>query len=216
MPFRWARANPLGAFKLLRSHRELFGLASTNFLVSLAHAVLPAMGVLYMLYRYGWNERTVGLVMAGVGICMIVVQGGLVGPAVKQLGERKALIVGLVFGVAGFFVYGGAPTGLIFLMGVPLMALWGIAGPAALGIMSRRVGADEQGQLQGANASIQGIANLIGPALFTLSFSLAIRPDLGLQLPGMPFWIAALLMIGAIVIAWKVTRPDAATPEASS
>jgi DHA1 family tetracycline resistance protein-like MFS transporter len=91
-------------------------------------------------------------------------------------------------------------------MGVPLMALWGIAGPAALGIMSRRVGADEQGQLQGANASIQGIANLIGPALFTLSFSLAIRPDLGLQLPGTPFWLAALLMIGAIGIAWKVTR----------
>jgi DHA1 family tetracycline resistance protein-like MFS transporter len=206
MAFAWTRANPLGALKLLRSHRELFGLASVNFLGNLAHAVLPSMGVLYMLYRYGWDERTVGLVMAGVGLCAIVVQGGLIGPAVKQFGERKALIIGLLFGAIGFFVYGGAPTGLLFLSGVPLMALWGIANPAAMGIMSRRVGADEQGQLQGANASIQGIANLIGPGLFTLSFALAIRPELGVQFPGTPFVIAALLLLAAMAIGWRVTR----------
>ena len=86
------------------------------------------------------------------------------------------------------------------------MALWGIANPAAMGIMSRRVGADEQGQLQGANASIQGIANLIGPGLFTLSFALAIRPELGLQAPGTPFVIAALLLLASMAIAWRVTR----------
>jgi DHA1 family tetracycline resistance protein-like MFS transporter len=206
MPFAWRRANPLGALKLLRSHQELFGLASVNFLGNLAHAVLPSMGVLYMLYRYGWDERTVGLVMAGVGLCAIVVQGGLIGPAVKQFGERKALLIGLLFGAGGFLVYGSAPTGLLFLAGVPLMALWGIANPAAMGIMSRRVGADEQGQLQGANASIQGIANLIGPGLFTLSFALAIRPELGLQAPGTPFVIAALLLLAAMAIAWRVTR----------
>ena len=206
MPFAWTRANPLGALKLLRSHRELFGLASVNFLGNLAHAVLPSMGVLYMLYRYGWDERTVGLVMAGVGLCAIVVQGGLIGPAVKLLGERKALLVGLLFGAVGFVVYGAAPTGLLFLTGVPLMALWGIANPAAMGIMSRRAGAGEQGQLQGANASIQGIANLIGPGLFTLSFALAIRPELGLQFPGTPFVIAALMLLAAMAIAWRVTR----------
>ena len=207
MPFAWRRSNPLGSLKLLRSHRELYGLASVNFLGSLAHAVLPSMGVLYMLYRYGWGERTVGLVMAGVGLCAIVVQGGLIGPAVKQFGERKALAAGLLFGAAGFFVYGAAATGLIFLLGVPLMALWGFASPAALGLMSRRVGADEQGQLQGANASIQGIANLIGPGLFTLAFSLAIRPDLGLHLPGAPFLLAGLMLLAAMVLGWRVTRP---------
>ena len=60
--------------------------------------------------------------------------------------------------------------------------------------MSRHVGADEQGQLQGANASIQGIANLFGPGLFSLSFAFAIRPELGIQLPGAPFLLAALLL----------------------
>lgn len=206
MAFAWRRANPLGALRLLRSHRELFGLASINFLDALAHAVLPSMGVLYMLYRYGWDERTVGLVMAGIGLCSIVVQGGLIGPVVKRFGERKALIAGLLFGTAGFFVYGIAPTGMIFLIGVPLMALWGFANASSLGLMSRRVGADEQGQLQGANQSLQGIANMIGPGLFTLSFAFAIRPELGLQLPGTPFLLAALLVLAAMAIAWRVTR----------
>jgi MFS transporter, DHA1 family, tetracycline resistance protein len=207
MAFSWRRANPVGSLKLLRSHRELYGLASVNFLDSLAHAVLPSMAVLYMLYRYGWDERAVGFVMAGVGVCAMVVQGGLIGPVVKRFGERKALLVGLVFGAAGFFVYGIAATGLIFLIGVPLMALWGFANASALGLMSRRVGADEQGQLQGANQSLQGIANMIGPGLFTYSFALAIRPESGVHLPGTPFVLAALLVLAALAIAWRVTRP---------
>jgi MFS transporter, DHA1 family, tetracycline resistance protein len=207
MAFSWRRANPVGSLKLLRSHRELYGLASVNFLDSLAHAVLPSMAVLYMLYRYGWDERAVGFVMAGVGVCAMVVQGGLIGPVVERFGERKALLVGLLFGTAGFFVYGIAPTGLIFLIGVPLMALWGFANASALGLMSRRVGADEQGQLQGANQSLQGIANMIGPGLFTYSFALAIRPESGVHLPGTPFVLAALLVLAALAIAWRVTRP---------
>jgi DHA1 family tetracycline resistance protein-like MFS transporter len=206
MPFAWKRANPLGALKLLRSHREVFGLAAVNFLDAVAHAVLPSMGVLYMLYRYGWDERAVGFVLAGVGVCSMIVQGGLIGPAVKHFGERNALLAGLAFGTAGFLLYGVAQTGLVFLSGVPLTALWGFANAASLGLMSRHVGADEQGQLQGANQSLQGIANMIGPGLFAFSFATAVRPELAIQLPGTPFVIAALLVLAALVIGWRVTK----------
>jgi MFS transporter, DHA1 family, tetracycline resistance protein len=206
MAFAWKRANPLGSLKLLRSHRELFGLATVNFLDAVAHAVLPSMGVLYMLYRYGWDERAVGFVLAGVGVCSMIVQGGLIGPVVKRFGERNTLIAGLAFGVAGFFVYGVAQSGIVFLLGVPLTALWGFANSAALGLMSRHVGADEQGQLQGANQSLQGIANMIGPGLFAFSFAIAIKPEHGFQLPGTPFVIAALLVLIALVVGWRATR----------
>ena len=102
----------------------------------------------------------------------MIVQGGLIGPAVKHFGESRAMIVGLVFGVAGFAAFGLAATGLWFLAGIPLLALWGIASAATLALMSRHVGASEQGQLQGANASLMGIASLIGPGIFTQSFAL--------------------------------------------
>jgi MFS transporter, DHA1 family, tetracycline resistance protein len=206
MAFSWRRANPLGALKLLSAHHELFGLATVEFLGLLAHAVLPSIAVLYMLYRYGFDERTVGFVLAAVGVCAMLVQGALIGPAIKRFGERIALIIGLAFGAAGFAVYGIASTGAVFIIGVPLMALWGFANPSALALMSRHAGADEQGQLQGANASIQGIANLLGPGLFTLVFSFAVRPDLGVQLPGAPFGLAAALLVVAMAIAWRVTR----------
>jgi len=206
MAFSWRRANPLGALKLLSAHHELLGLATVEFLGLLAHAVLPSVTVLYMLYRYGFDERAVGFIMAGVGVCAMVVQGVLIGPVTRRFGERVALLIGLAFGAAGFAIYGIAWTGALFIIGVPLMALWGFANPAAMALMSRHVGADEQGQLQGANASIQGIANMLGPGLFTLVFAWAIRPDRAVPLPGAPFALAAALLVAAMAIAWRVTR----------
>jgi len=205
-PFRWRRANPFGAFVLLRSHAELFGLAFVNFLGNLAHAVLPSIGVLYMLYRYGWDERIVGLTLASVGVMSIVVQGGVVGKVTKWIGERAALVVGFAFGVLGFLVLGLARTGVEFWAGIPLMALWGLEGPACLALMSRLVGQDEQGQLQGANGGITGIANLLGPGLFSLTFAFAIGPAKDWHLPGMPFLIAMGLLAVAGLIGWRVTR----------
>jgi DHA1 family tetracycline resistance protein-like MFS transporter len=203
MAFAWRRANPLGSLTLLRSHGELTGLATVGFLSNFAHASLPSVMVLYMMYRYGWDERTVGFVMAAVGICSIVVQGALIGPAVTQLGERTTLIVGLAFGAAGFFTYGIAATGPVFLIGLLLMALWGLASPALQGLMSHRVGDSEQGQLQGANGSLQGIANLIGPIVFAEVFAYAISAG---HLPGVPFILAALMLLAAAMVGWLTTR----------
>lgn len=206
MPFEWRRANPVGSLQLLRSHPELSGLAVAEFLAALAHVVLPSVWVLYAGYRYGWDERAIGLSLAVVGICAIVVQAGLVGPVVKALGERRALVFGLAGGIAGVMVMGLAQTGLAFSLGIPLLALWGIASPAINGLMSRHVGPSEQGQLQGANSSIQGIANLAGPFIFTLTFAWSIGGGRDAHVPGAAFILAAAMLVGAGAIAWHATR----------
>jgi MFS transporter, DHA1 family, tetracycline resistance protein len=204
--FSWRIANPLGSLKLLRSQSRLLGLASVNFLGGLAHASLPSVGVLYMMFRYRWDERTVGFTMAGIGLCAMIVQGGLIRPTVKRFGERTTLVIGLGFGLAGFATWGLAPTGLIFWLGIPLLALWGFASAASLGLMSHLVGPSEQGQLQGANSSLTGIANLLGPILFTQIFALFIGERTDWHLPGAPFLLAALLLFFAAVLAWRTTR----------
>jgi len=205
--FTWRRANPVGSLVLLRSHPELLGLSFSSFLAALAHASLPSIGVLYMMYRYGWDERIVGFTMAGVGLSAMIVQGGLIGPVVKHFGERGALIVGLLVGVAGFAVWALAPNGVIFWLGIPLLSLWGIASAASLGLMSRRVGSSEQGELQGANASLMGIANLFGPGLFTQIFALFIGSG-AWHLPGAPYLLAALLLAAAAAVAAYATGGD--------
>jgi DHA1 family tetracycline resistance protein-like MFS transporter len=113
------------------------------------------------------------------------------------------LILGLVAGAIGFAIYGLAPTGPIFWIGLPIMALWGFASPAAQGLMTRRVSASEQGQLQGAIGSIMGITGIIGPTLFGRTFAVSIDPVYRLNLPGMAFVLAALLLAAAAVIAWR-------------
>jgi DHA1 family tetracycline resistance protein-like MFS transporter len=170
--------------------------------------VLPSISVLYLMYRYGFSESIVGLTLAGVGIASVVVQSAVVGPLTRRVGERAALMIGLSFGVAGFLTFALATTGLVFWAAIPLMALWGLEGPACMALMSRRVGASEQGLLQGANASVTGIANLFGPSLFTLTFAYAIGPGRNLNLPGAPFLIATVLLVAATVLAWWVTRKE--------
>jgi DHA1 family tetracycline resistance protein-like MFS transporter len=175
------------------------------FLNNLAHAALPATFVLYAGYRYGWDARTVGFTLAAIGICSIVVQGTLVAPLVRRFGERRILIAGLMLGAVGFALYGIAPTGALFVAAVPVVALWGLASPAAQALMSRRIGPSEQGQLQGANGSVMGIATMIGPAMFAATFAWFIGEGASVHLPGAAYLLAAALLLMGAVLAARVT-----------
>ena len=192
MAFAWKRANPVGSLNLLRSHRQLLGLATIDFIVNVAHQVLPSVFVLYAAYRYGWDETTVGLTLAFVGVCTALVQGLLVGPAVtlarraaradRRLAVRLPRHGDLCPGAQRSVVLAGrAGDGAV-----------GRGRPYAQDMMSRRVSPSEQGQLQGANSSSRSIAGLIGPAIFTATFAWLIH-----WLPGAPFLLAALLLVAA-------------------
>ncbi len=211
MAFSWVRANPVGSLRLLSRHPELLGLAGVAFLYHLAHNVLPSVTVLYTSYRYGWDTATMGLTMAAVGLASGTVQGGLIQPAIRWMGERRTLLVGMLCGAVGFTMYGAATVSLWFWAAIPVMALWGLGGAASQGMMSRLVGHSEQGQLQGANASIIAFAGLLGPGLFTLTFARSIAPGPGWHLPGAPFFLASAMLVAAAALAWRVTRPARAS-----
>ena len=205
-PFSWTRANPLGVLLALGRNRALRGLLSVNFLHQLAHNSLPSVFVLYTGYRYGWDERTVGLTLAMVGICGVIVQGGLVRVIVARIGERRALLTGLVCGFLGFTSYGLAKTGWQLWCAAPVFALMGLYGPSAQGLMTRLVNPEEQGQLQGANSSLMGVTGLFGPSIFTMTFAYFLVPHGALALPGAPFLLAGLMLLVALPVAWFVTR----------
>jgi DHA1 family tetracycline resistance protein-like MFS transporter len=209
-PFVWSKANPLGSLSLLRSHPRLLGLSLVAFLYNVAHDSLPSVFVLYSDFRYQWGERMVGFCLALVGIASTIVSALLVGPLVKRLGERRALLIGLAFGVLGFFEYGWAPTGSWFLAGIPLIAIWGLAGPAFQALMSQRVESTAQGRLQGALGSMSGITGMIGPPLFTQIFAFGISSK-ALHAPGAPFWASALLLCASFLVAYWVARPERAS-----
>ncbi|MGA8902243.1 TCR/Tet family MFS transporter [Bradyrhizobium sp.] len=199
--FRWKSANPIGALNLLRSKRILAGLSLVNFFTQLAHAVLPSTFVLYATYRYGWDSKTVGITLAMVGVCAMLVQGAGIGPIIRLFGERLALLLGLVCGAAGFLIFAVAPTGPLSWLGIPVMSLWGVSGAAIQSLMTKEVAADQQGQLQGASSSVQSVSQLLGPFLFTLTFAYFIGAQAPMQLPGAPFFLASALVLLAVAVA---------------
>jgi DHA1 family tetracycline resistance protein-like MFS transporter len=208
--FNWQRANPIGSLTLLRSNFELFGPAVVMFISYIAHEALPTTFVLYAMYRYHWNARMIGLAIATVGVCSALVGAGMVQPLVAKFGERRSMLTGLWFNVAGFIAYALAPTGLIFWSAIPFGALDGLSGPPMQGLMTRHVTPTEQGELQGALGSIRGVAFMIGPLLFSALLASFIGPYRRWHLPGAPYLFAAALMTIATIVAWRITTTQPA------
>ncbi len=204
--FSWKKANPLGALKLLRSHPQLLGLSVTYGLYFLAHAVFPAIFVLYAGYRYGWNERDVGFALAAVGVCSALVQGGLVRKVVPKFGERRAMLFGLACAGLAYFLIGSAQTGFVVMIGSVISCLAGFFGPSVQGLMTKRVGPDEQGGLQGANTCVASIMGLIGPGLFSITFAEFIGPAALAPLPGTPFYVATGIVVLAAILGERSSR----------
>lgn len=199
---RWNNANPVGALRLLRSHTELLGLATVNFLGYIAHEVYLTVWVLYAMYRFGWNQRMIGISLAVVGISSIICSGMLVGPIVAKLGDRKSLLTGLFFAGLGFAMYGWAGATWLFLLAIPVNSLWSLATPTSQALMTQRVSPSEQGELQGAIASLRGMAMVIGPSLFSMTFAYFIAPEH--RFPAAPWYLAAFLLFVSMAIAWRV------------
>jgi DHA1 family tetracycline resistance protein-like MFS transporter len=206
--FDWRKANPLGSLRLLRAHVGLLPLAGVGFLFQLAHMVLPSIFVLYAGYRYGWSTGVLGMTFIATGVAGVIVQALLIGPVVKRIGERNAVLLGAAAGMVGFVWYGWAPTGALYLAAVPVFAFIGFLMPGLQGLMTRRVGPHEQGQLQGANQSLQGMAAIFGPLIFGEVFAWSIRHE-DFHVPGLAIYLAAGMLALAFMLAFATARQPA-------
>jgi MFS transporter, DHA1 family, tetracycline resistance protein len=203
--FTLRRANPVGSLVLLRSHPELFRLATIQFIGYVAHEVFNVWA-LYTIFRYAWREGTIGLSLALVGVCSIVISSWTVPAMVSRFGERRTLYIGQFFGALGMVLAGLARTGAFFFLSIPVMMLWTISSPAAQGMMTRRVSESEQGELQGAIGSLCSLAWIIGPGLFTFTFAYFIEPVKGWNVPGAPWYLGAFLLFIAMLMATRIPK----------
>ena len=213
-PFTLRRANPVGSLVLLRSHPELFRLAGIQFIGYIAHEVFNVWA-LYTIFRYAWREGTIGLSLAMVGACSIVISSWIVPAMVSRVGERRTLYLGQFFGAVGMVLAGLATSSALFFLSIPVMMLWTVSSPAAQGMMSRRVSESEQGELQGAIGSLASLAFIFGPSVFTFIFAFFIDPKRGWNIPGMPWYLAAFLLFVAMLMATRIPKLAATVLPAS-
>ena len=198
-PFSLVRANPLGAFAHFGKLPRLRLLFMVSLLYSFAHLVYPSTWNFYCDARYGWGAKQIGWSLMAWGICAAIVQGGLIGPVIKRLGEFKTAVLGLAINVVSFIGFAFATNEWLLYMWIPISALGAIAGPSVNAIMSRRVPPDGQGELQGAISSVSAIANMGSPLLMTQAFSFFLSADTPVRFHGGAFILAAMLTLAAMV-----------------
>lgn len=206
-PFEWRRANPLGAFKNIGDLPGLKRLMLITFVYTIAFFVYPGVWAYFGAERFDWGPGMIGLSLGVFGIGIAIVQGLLIRPILRLIGERKAVILGLSIDVVAFVALAFVTNGWIALALTPLTALGSIAGPALQGIMSRTASDSQQGELQGTVTSINAVATIVAPLMVTQTFWYFTSGDDHLYLPGAPFLLSAVLTIGCIFVFMQTPRP---------
>ena len=212
-PFSIRRANPLGAFKHIGQLPGLKRLMMIIFVYAIAFFVYPGVWAYFGALQFGWGPGMIGLSLGIFGIGIAVVQGLLMKPILRLLGERNTVIAGLSVDVLAFVALGFVTNGWIALALTPLTALGSVAGPALQGIMSRTAADDQQGELQGTLASITAVATIAAPLIMTQTFFYFTHAGAPFYLPGAPFLLAAVLTLGCIAIFVSSDRSKTDTQE---
>ncbi len=194
--------NPFRALSILFVNRARIAITASRFANDLANFALQSVYFAYVAYRYSWQSRQIGLAVMTVGIAVALAQAFLVRPFLRSLGERRTLAVAFGVGMAGFCVYGLAPSTPLFLLGVPLLAIWTLVGPVMQGIATRSAGSGEQGQLQGALNSVTSTSGVVGPFALTQAFTWGVA----IGVPGLPFFVSSGLVAIALVAALIASR----------
>jgi DHA1 family tetracycline resistance protein-like MFS transporter len=209
-PFDWRRANPLGTLLQLRRLPMVTGLLSALFLWQVAHQVMPATWSFYTKFRFQWSEATIGASLAMAGLVMALSQTLLLPVAVPRLGERRTALLGISVAALGYIGYAFATAGWMMFAWLATWLFGAMVMPSTNALMSRRVSADAQGELQGAVASLFSLSSIVGPPLMTQLFGRFASPTAPVHLPGAAFLAAALLAAAALTVYWLVTRDSPA------
>jgi len=205
-PFSLARANPVGAFRQMQRYPVVLGLLGALFLYHFAHDANPATWTYVTIAKFDWTPWDVGLSMSFVGICAALVQGLAVGPIVKLLGERRALVIGFAIFTVSFVGYAFATKGWMMYLWILPFAFGTIASIAATALMSRQVPANQQGELQGAISSLRSITACIAPLMMTGLFSYFTSAAAPFQFPGASFLAASVLTFAALLMVQGLLR----------
>ncbi len=202
-PVNWTQTNPVGALRAVWGYRGVAAILPIFVIAQMAQQGLQSVWVTYTTYRFDWSVTDVGISLAIVGLFMAAAQGALVRPIVGRFGELRTLMGSLGVAMVGMLLFGLATQGWMMYGITALYCLGlGLLGPAAQGLMSRSVPANEQGLLQGAVTSVMTGSAIVAPPIASALFAVFISPSapLGLNVPGAPFFLGCVLSAAALVL----------------
>ncbi|HEY7295441.1 MAG TPA: MFS transporter [Dehalococcoidia bacterium] len=198
------RRDLLGALRRPALGRYL----GATFLTNFAFVGLEATFALFSQKQWGLGAAGFGLVFTYIGVIVVVVQGGLIGPLRRRYRERTLAAVGATLLAAMLFLLAITPNltlGILVLTGLGLGQ--GLVSPTLSTLISRAAGAHEQGGALGLGQSFAAAARGVGPlvagGLYDLTRSL-------------PYLLGSVLALGAALLlsqaAFSPRAGDTPTP----
>ncbi|WP_342645511.1 TCR/Tet family MFS transporter [Mucilaginibacter sp. CSA2-8R] len=201
-PFDWKRANPIAALKRLNMYPAISGLVSAFTLVYIASKAVETVLAFFLIEKFKWSMSSISSLGIFIGVLLIGIQGGLIRIIIPKLGQEKSIVTGLLFYAIGLTLISFASQGWqMYLFMIPY-CLGGISGPALQGLITSKVEANEQGELQGGLNSLVSITTVIGPLLMSSLFAHFTNPKTSsIYFPGAPYLLGAILMLISTFIA---------------
>lgn len=210
--FEWKRANPFGTLAQMRQQPLVLGVLGAIFLWMVAHQVMPSTWTYYTKFRFGWSEATIGASLALAGAVMAGSQMTLLRRLVPRLGERRAALLGIAIACMGYLGYASARAGWMMFAWLPTWFFGAMVMPSTNALLSKRVAANAQGELQGAVACLYSLSSIVGPPLMTQLFGHFTAPEAPRRFPGVSFFTAALLTTACFAVYWSATRRTVPEP----
>lgn len=166
----------------------LYGIA---FLVTFSLAGLETAFPFLAYDRLGATTRTVGYIFAVMGVAGSIVQGGLIGPIRKRIGEQRMIPVGLLISAFALVLIALSQSAIFGTVGLALFAAGhGLIRPANASLVTQRTQVG-QGLAIGVYDSMDSLGRVLGPV---------VGGTLYLILSSLPFFSSAAVNIVACVI----------------
>jgi DHA1 family tetracycline resistance protein-like MFS transporter len=200
-PINFLKMIPGISLVSLRNYKGVLLLILAYFLANLASQALPSTWAYYGIERYDWSPREIGVSLMVVGLLVAIVQGFLVGIAVKKFGRKVVVISGFVLWTIGMFLFSMATEPWMLYAFLIPYALGGVAGPTVQGVISNQVSEKEQGNLQGAITGLVSVTAILGQLTFSSVFYYFIRPESDIYFPGAPYALASIFLVLALILA---------------
>jgi MFS transporter, DHA1 family, tetracycline resistance protein len=174
-------------------------LLAIYLLTVLAFSAMEATYSFLVQQRFGLADRHVAWVFAYIGVIVVIVQGGLIGPLTRRLGEKRLLVAGVLLqGIAlAWLPFAQGLAGLLAAT-APLAVGSGLSSPAISSLISRFSRAEDQGGTLGIGQSAAAVGRIVGPLSGTWSFS---------RWQAAPYLAGAALMGVAALIGATVRGP---------
>ena len=195
-----AAAARRGALRLLRERAPLAALAAATLLVTYSQSILESIFAIYALHRFGLGPRAVGLLLFGIALPALLMQGGAVRLLAPRFGEGRLAVGGALALVAGLITLAQAPTLAVTVIGLLCCGTGlGAYNPSASALASRQARGTERGAVMGAYVASASLARVLGPfssgALYALAGSSA------------PFLVGACVTLPAACLVRRALRP---------